>query len=205
MGTLPLLAALGLGIAIAAIAVIGFLHMTLKGRRFLDLSEEEASGAEAADRTETNEVASLAAGSSEAGGDPFDAEGVSADRTMPIGRIPPPIGSADSVALDGPRLYGLGGEFAGASFRIRGQGLRMGRDPEMCQIVFPADSGEVSRRHCTVGFDEEARIFLLVDHGSSNGTFLNDGRRLEPGVPYRLLPGDRFALSGGKHWFEVRF
>ncbi|WP_276356273.1 FHA domain-containing protein [Cohnella caldifontis] len=215
LGTLPLLAALGIGIAIAVIAVIAFLQMTSRGREMLDPADAEEDPEEPAfdDReqgipegnpAERKPEASAAGGKVPAVPAEFDEEGAAADRTLPISRVSAMMQASAAEHGDGPSLHGIGGEFEGASFRINGRGLRLGRDPELCQVVFPPEIGEVSRNHCTVGFDEETRTFALEDHGSSNGTFLEGGIRLVPGKRYALSPGERFALSGSRHWFEVR-
>lgn len=182
-GTLPLLAALGLGIAVAAAAVIAFLQLTSKGRNPLDYPEAE-------DQAEDGPF------------EPFH-EAVT-DYTIPLARIPGVSHPAESEADGEPMLCGVDGEFAGASFRVNGEDLLIGRDASTCQVVFPMEIGEVSRRHCTLRFDEETRTFVLEDLGSSNGTFLDGGERLQPGKRYTLRSGDRFALSGEKHRFEVR-
>ncbi|MBW5445470.1 FHA domain-containing protein [Cohnella sp. CFH 77786] len=121
------------------------------------------------------------------------------EHTIPLSRTP-----AEPAAENEPRLCGIGGAFAGANFRMTASGLSIGRDPALCHVVFPVDVGEVSRRHCTLRYQEEDQLFLLEDHGSSNGTFLPDGERLQPGKRYPLRSGQRFALSGDTHWFEVR-
>lgn len=103
-----------------------------------------------------------------------------------------------------PRVCGLEGTFAGTCFRLNGSGLSIGRDPAQCALVFPLSAGEVSRKHCTLRFDEDKRLFVLEDHDSSNGTFLQNGERLKSRRTYELRSGERFVLSGHHHWFEVR-
>jgi hypothetical protein len=185
VGSLPLLAALGIGIAVAVGAVIAFLQMTAKGRDQRHSSEwnqvELASASEQQDQVESSNF------------------------TIPLGRVymEPAPGPSEPAREGEPRLCGVEGEFAGACFRLNEQGLSIGRDPALCSIVFPLDIGEVSRRHCTLQFEEGSGIFVLEDHGSSNGTFLPGGERLEPGKRYQLHSGQRFALSGTVHWFEV--
>ena len=212
VGTLPLLAALGIGIVVAVGAVIAFLHMTAKGRGVKDyvgwaeVGEPHFAEAEAADdleranAEEDRERGQHAEVRSESPGEEQDL----ADLTIPLAR-------ADAVPLlprgepaQGPRLCGLEGDFSGRMFRVTGRGLMIGRDPAYCQIVFPAEAGEVSRRHCSLLYDAQSHLFFVDDHGSSNGTFLSDGRRMQPGKRYPLRSGERFSLSGDIHWFEVR-
>jgi len=55
----------------------------------------------------------------------------------------------------------------------------IGRAPEMCNFVID-DFPEISRAHCTVGYDSEKEQFVIVDM-SSNGTYHSNGQRM----PYR--------------------
>lgn len=182
-GTLPLLAALAIGIAVAVGAVVAFLKVTAKGRDLRghsDWSDAEEDGVDAGAGPDFREY------------------------TIPLTTVPLAGSRPETPERAEPRVCGIGGEFSGTDFPVGGAGLSIGRDPSACQIVFPMGAGEVSRRHCTLLYEEGNRIFLLEDHGSSNGTFLPDGRRLEPGKRYELRPGEWFSLSGTVHRFEVR-
>jgi hypothetical protein len=44
---------------------------------------------------------------------------------------------------------------------------------------------------------------VLVDHGSSFGTFTGDGRRLRPEEPCPLVEGTQFYLGSREQLFEV--
>jgi RsiW-degrading membrane proteinase PrsW (M82 family) len=78
--------------------------------------------------------------------------------------------------------------------------INLGRDPAACQIVLEMHYGMVSRLHA------EVRVagggWLLVDLGSSNGTYLN-GQRLRGSL--LLKAGDRIVLgpSGPEFLFEL--
>jgi hypothetical protein len=201
VGTLPLLAALGLGIAVAVGAVIAFLQMTAKGKAFSGISRTAASEEAdlpiepyAADSWSVEDIGT----ESEYDEDPLT------DYTIPITQILAAPDAAEPARGGEPRLCGIEGEHAGASYRLLGRRLLIGRDAGQCGVVFPYEAGEVSRRHCTVRYNPEARVFLLEDHGSSNGTFLENGARLEPGKLYELRDGEKFSLSGAQHSFEVK-
>lgn len=199
VGTLPLLAALGIGIALAVGSVIAFLQMTVKGKGTGDPAQvpaEEIEPDEAGPDNGWNEQ------------DPSQnveyEDNPLTDYTIPVTRLlaqPDPAELADD---DEPRLCGIGGEHAGTCYRVLDRRLSIGRDPSQCGIVFPYEAGEISRRHCTLRYSADSGLFFLEDHGSSNGTFLSNGERLEPGKVYELQAGDRFCLSGTEHWFEVR-
>ncbi len=202
-GTLPLLAALALGIAVAVFAVIAFLQMT-KGRN----AAAAANGQRDADENSVRAKPAKTRRQPAAGQEESDFAGageVLPDLTIPLIRMPKGPLLPEAEWKGKPRVCGLDGEFAGKTFRIGEGGLSIGRDPSVCRIVFPSDSGEISRHHCTtIRFDAGSGTFYLEDNGSSNGTFLNGGEKLTPGKSYPLKAGDRFSLSGGAHWFEVR-
>jgi hypothetical protein len=52
---------------------------------------------------------------------------------------------------------------------------------------------KVSRRHARVLFREGS--YLLEDLGSTNGTYVNRGRRLLPGTPQELADGDEIIVG----------
>ena len=101
-------------------------------------------------------------------------------------------------------VVALEGGLKGRGFRISDTGVTIGRDPS-CEAAFPVGSegsNKVSRRHCKLYF-ENGRLFL-VDLGSTNGTFMADGRRLAAQQPVAVKPGDRFYLDNPGNMFEIR-
>ena len=52
----------------------------------------------------------------------------------------------------------------------------------------------VSPRHCT--FDIRKGVVTIVDHNTEFGTFI-DGRRIDPGQMFILMPGDRVMIGNG--------
>lgn len=204
VGTLPLLAALGLGIAVAVAAVIAFLQMAARGKESNEASlmsiEDEQSFHEYNDQEWNAEEAS---GHTDRETD-YEHHDPLTDYTIPITRVLTHPEQAEHADNAEPRLCGIEGEHAGTCYRILNRRLTFGRDPTHCSILFPYEAGEISRIHCTVRFIEESRLFILEDNGSSNGTFLSNGERLQPGVRYELQAGARFSLSGKDHMFELR-
>jgi len=102
-----------------------------------------------------------------------------------------------------PQLRGLSGPFAGNVLDLPEGALAMGRDPRLCQLVFPEECAEVGREHALLRFDPPRDQFLLEDCGSRNGTFLDAGERLPPHQSHRLPPGTRFYLGDRRYRFEV--
>nr|AGS51975.1 serine protease DegP/HtrA do-like protein [uncultured bacterium contig00006] len=97
-------------------------------------------------------------------------------------------------------IRGLSGYFANRSFDI-GQRLLVGRDSGSCAVAFPLDAAGVSGVHCELTFD--GAVVYLRDLGSSYGTFLADGGRLEAKTPYRLTTGARFYVGSADNTFEL--
>jgi len=106
--------------------------------------------------------------------------------------------------VKGWRIYGISGPLAGNAIELSTAPIIIGRDPNACNLIISGNSGGISRRHCIVRFDGDGTNILLEDAGSKNGTFLNSGRRLEPGMPYPLQAGDRFYLSQPDIMFELQ-
>ena len=92
------------------------------------------------------------------------------------------------------------GNFAGTTFPINGI-LSIGRDPKRCQIVFPNESQGISSLHCELRF--QGNVVTLTDRGSSYGTFLTGGRKLNNNETVTLKPGDSFYLADTKNEFKV--
>ena len=91
------------------------------------------------------------------------------------------------------------GESVGKQFKLEPGENLIGRwDPE--RGAFPEIdlenedvAAKVSRKHAVL-IVRDAN-FALEDVGSLNGTFLNDGFRIDQGVPYKMIPGDEIHLG----------
>lgn len=79
----------------------------------------------------------------------------------------------------------------------------IGRDKNRCELVLPMDVKGADAVHARVFAD--AKGVHLIDLGSSCGTFLEDGTRLEAGREYLLISGSRFYIGDRKNFFTVRF
>jgi hypothetical protein len=98
------------------------------------------------------------------------------------------------------QLYCTSGPMAGATFSVNGV-LRIGRDPSMCQIIFPAEAAGISSLHCEV--QPQPSGVLLIDHSSTYGTFLLSGRKLNANESVVLNAGDGFYLAENSNLFKV--
>jgi hypothetical protein len=100
-------------------------------------------------------------------------------------------------------LTGLSGAMAGSRLEMGTEPLAIGRDPRVSHLIFPADTEDVSKRHCLVQYEASSKTFTIEDAHSTNGTYLRNGKKLNAGEKYVLQPGDRFYLSGSSISFKV--
>ena len=94
---------------------------------------------------------------------------------------------------------GTAGVFAGKTLPLAPP-LTLGRQPDLCQLIFPPDTRGVSRRHCRV--ELVWGTVLITDLHSRYGTAAG-GSDLSPGCPSPLLPGQSLALAGGAQAFVL--
>lgn len=107
----------------------------------------------------------------------------------------------DQAAIAGLCLKCLSGPLKGRSYNIGRAGLTFGRDVD-CAIRFPNDTPGISRHHCTINWQQGTLV--LIDLGSSYGTFQGDGRKLPPNYPVNLAPGSRFYLANPANLFQIQ-
>lgn len=99
-------------------------------------------------------------------------------------------------------LIGISGVYKDCSFPLSSGKLVIGRDSHKSNIVYAASTPGISSVHCELSNDGGKNV--LVDMGSSYGTFLANGTRLVPNTPCVLKSGDRFYLANHDNIFEVR-
>jgi hypothetical protein len=117
-------------------------------------------------------------------------------------QIPPQTTRYDSkeIGSSGPNLLCIRGHYANAEFPIRGS-LCIGRDPRYCQIVYPANTPGISALHCEVV--PTANGVLLIDKGSTYGTFLSNGQKIPANQSIMLKGHDSFYLSNRDNEFML--
>lgn len=94
------------------------------------------------------------------------------------------------------KLTILSGERSGERIGLGGSGIRVGREPSMCEIVL--DNPKVSRLHAE--FVEKDNRVLLLDRNSANGTFVNDTK-----IDKRFLKDGDIIYFGGRNAIAVAF
>ena len=104
-----------------------------------------------------------------------------------------PAGNAQKAR--GPVAHSLAPQHNGLIVSVSQTPIMVGRDRASCAIVYAEGTAGVSGRHCTIAFDLSVQSFMVTDIGSSYGTFLMNGQRLQPNVPCRLKVGDSFYVG----------
>lgn len=110
-----------------------------------------------------------------------------------------PSGEQDRPAKGQARLVIERGEAADTEFLLAGDESNIGRwdadngiFPDVDLDAHDPDA-KVSRRHARIIYRNNA--YLIEDLGSTNGTFVNRGRRLLPGNPQPLNEGDEIIVG----------
>jgi len=98
-------------------------------------------------------------------------------------------------------IRGLSGNFVNQTFDIQDK-LVIGRDNNKCTVAYPLDAPGISGTHCELISDESG--VSLRDLGSSYGTFLSNGTKLNPNQPVKLGNGSIFYLASEENTFEIR-
>lgn len=100
----------------------------------------------------------------------------------------------------GLHLLGIGGTFDEAKFPLE-EKIIFGRDTSRCFAIYPPDIRKISRVHCSV--DIKNGKVIVTDLGSSYGTYLENGEKLEANKPYYLNYGDSFYLAEPTNTFKI--
>ena len=90
----------------------------------------------------------------------------------------------------------LNGARAGEKLGLGGSGIRIGREPAICEIVL--ENPKVSRLHAEV-VSIDGKV-MLIDRNSSNGTFVNDEK-----IDRRYLRDGDIIHFGGRNAIAVAF
>lgn len=89
----------------------------------------------------------------------------------------------------------LTGEYLGCLINLHfGEQIVMGKDPFKCNLVIDSNNEYVSRKHCSVSYDERVRKYIIVDY-STNGVYLNDIKRIPQNVDVYVDPGTVVSLA----------
>lgn len=98
-------------------------------------------------------------------------------------------------------VTGNSGIFAGQVFYQNQMGqILFGRGPQ-AMVRFPEGTQGISGNHCEIKYKEG--YLVLIDRGSSYGTFFADGTKLQPNVPYPIQQPTVFYLATPDNSFTI--
>lgn len=117
-----------------------------------------------------------------------------------INHDPNPVPPTPPVPPEPLRVEGVFGCFAGKRYKVTGS-VTIGCGGQN-SLAMPEGTAGVSHRHCmlTAGADGEVQ---LTDLGSSYGTFVGSGQRLNANSPMTLHRGDTFWLGSKEQMFRI--
>ena len=93
-----------------------------------------------------------------------------------------------------PMVRSLAEQHRNRKVQLGAEPVVAGRSPK-CSIIYRDDTPGVSGTHCSVAWDAAKHTFIVKDLGSSYGTYLESGMRLEPNREYLLKPGESVYLG----------
>ncbi len=93
-----------------------------------------------------------------------------------------------------PMVRSLADQHRNRTVQLGSEPVVAGRSPK-CSIIYRDDTPGVSGTHCSVAWDAAKHNFIVKDLGSSYGTYLESGMRLEPNREYLLKPGESVYLG----------
>lgn len=108
---------------------------------------------------------------------------------------------SSKIVKENGTLTGLTGEYKTARIPIEhGSGLVIGRDSKEANLVIKKQ--KISRRHCTISYNADAKEYIIVDY-SSNGTYFMDGSRLCPLENVRVPKGTEIYIGTKENCFRL--
>lgn len=122
-----------------------------------------------------------------------------------------PVMAAQSGSVQQPQvklkdadgqIIGVAGLHAGKVFPLTNV-VTIGRNSETCNITFPINTQGISGTHCQIMRQGDG--YVITDKGSSYGTFLGNGQKLQPDVNVRIASGDFFYLGSRDQLFQIKY
>ena len=92
-------------------------------------------------------------------------------------------------------IRSMSAQHNGKAFPVGKAPVTVGRNKASCVIIYEEGTKGVSGVHCSVSFDSATGSFTLTDLGSTYGTFLINGQKLNPNAPVVLRSGDSFYVG----------
>ena len=102
--------------------------------------------------------------------------------------------TGETEGQQGGSILATVGEFEGASFPVGAEMIMLGRDSNSCSVIL--QGAGISRKHCGIKYDAVKRVYRVYDY-SSNGTFLVEGAKLNPGEN-EVRPGSAIKIGNNE-------
>lgn len=120
-------------------------------------------------------------------------------KAKPDGSESPGSSTPSQPDRSGPLLIITDGLYKDSVIALEPGEYRFGRNDRECNLIFPAESIDISRVHLLLVVDNARRVFAT--DLSTNGTWLN-GSRMEKNVPVQVPAGS--VISFGKERMLIR-
>lgn len=104
------------------------------------------------------------------------------------------VPAAGLSAAQHPIVIVIGSQGADRKVEVGTGTILAGRRPE-CKVSYQDGTPGISGRHCSIAWDSEKQNYIVRDLGSTYGTFLDSGMRLEANKNYRLRAGETIYLG----------
>lgn len=99
------------------------------------------------------------------------------------------------------KISGLTGMYAGTNIpMVHNDLIKIGKDPSRANIVI--EEPHISGLHCSIKYDALNNCYIVTDC-SSNGTYLQDGRRLDKHTPTNLPLGSVIYITNRDNSFTL--
>lgn len=99
-------------------------------------------------------------------------------------------------------LIGINGILKGKTYTVKDI-LTIGRNSDRCEVTYPMNTEGISGIHCQI--QRQGNGYMIIDMGSSYGTYLGNDVKLQPNVPTQIASGDYFYLANREQLFQIRY
>ena len=113
-----------------------------------------------------------------------------------------PVATASAGKSLKPVVRSLSDQHGNRKVSLGNEAIILGRASD-CKIIYKDGTPGVSGRHCAVTWDPDKVCFIVKDLGSTYGTFMESGMKLEPNKLYSVKPGESIYL--GEKVNKIRF
>ena len=105
------------------------------------------------------------------------------------------LSATENSNADSVYIVGTGKVLKGQKIKVADDGLIIGRNPSICNVILPPNEPCVSRVHCRVVYNRQTGTLLVEDMGSKFGTYISQGIKLDKGQTAAISPGNSFFLG----------